>query len=144
MGAIYGLSSRHFPAPEGPAGLWLVVANLAHAPLFGILSVGFAAWFLALPGPEGWPRIGPRKAFAILFSTLLYAAFDEGHQAFVPGRFPSVFDFLTDAAGAFSAFGIVVYLGRERATERGLRLRLLAGGLLCLASAVLSSFVGGK
>ena len=47
------------------------------------------------------------KVFAgILSFCLVYAIFDEVHQIFVPGRFPSVLDVITDLVGATSAISI--------------------------------------
>ena len=44
------------------------------------------------------------KVFAgILSFCLMYAIFDEVHQIFVPGRFPSILDVITDLVGATSA-----------------------------------------
>ena len=43
-------------------------------------------------------------AFAI---SVLYGVSDEYHQSFVPGRDPSLLDWLVDALGAATALGIV-------------------------------------
>jgi len=42
----------------------------------------------------------------ILSFCLIYAIFDEVHQIFVPGRFPSALDVITDLVGATSAISI--------------------------------------
>jgi VanZ family protein len=47
-------------------------------------------------------------AVSIIF-TILYGALDEGHQAFVPGRSPDVFDLLADSAGA-AVCALVIWL----------------------------------
>ena len=41
-----------------------------------------------------WPTI------LAMLMTLTYGALDEWHQAYVPGRFPSLYDWFADAAGA--------------------------------------------
>lgn len=46
---------------------------------------------------------------ATVVTGLAYAAFDEIHQAFVPGRYSDITDFAADAAGIF-LFGIVFVL----------------------------------
>jgi VanZ family protein len=54
-------------------------------------------------------RIGGRGRFAALGSCLLvamYAASDEWHQSFVPGRFADVGDWIADTLGAAVAIGL--------------------------------------
>jgi VanZ family protein len=48
-------------------------------------------------------RITPKGALIAMIITVGYAAFDEYHQSFVPGRFADVFDLLADAAGGAAA-----------------------------------------
>ncbi len=68
--------------------------------LHGLAYLGLAILVLrALVG--GLPkRIGIRVAVSAFLITVLYAATDEVHQMFVPGRTADVFDFLADAGGA--------------------------------------------
>lgn len=47
--------------------------------------------------------------------TMLFGIADELHQAFVPGRDPSVLDWLVDAAGAVAGVAFWALPGRTRA-----------------------------
>ncbi len=93
MGWIFFLSARpdlpHAPEP------WLDVAlkKAGHALLYGVLA---RLYLYALGGPR--PPSPPRGGLA-WFLTLLYAISDEVHQAFVPGRTPSIWDVLIDGIG---------------------------------------------
>lgn len=87
-GFIFYLSS----IPDLKSGLeefWdLVLRKFAHITEFAIL-------FLLLARP-----LEKSLKWTLLFS-LLYAASDEFHQSFVPGRWASLADFCFDAAGVF-------------------------------------------
>lgn len=101
---IWFLSSR---SPTGAApGLGIVVLfNAGHVVLFGGLA---ALLHLAIDSPGGARR------FAIAASlAAAYGAVDEIHQAFVPGRQSSVFDWASDAAGAVLCAAALTWL-RER------------------------------
>ena len=67
---------------------------------------------------------------------------DEWHQSHVPGRDASALDVLTDVTGVACVVWIVAFLGREDATERGLRARFALGLGLCLVAALASTFLG--
>ncbi len=69
------------------------IRKLAHASEYAVLAV-----FLLLI----FPRFKGRYALAWLIATL-YAATDEFHQSFVPGRSAQVRDVLIDSTGAFCA-----------------------------------------
>ena len=67
--------------------------KLAHAVEYGIFG-----WLLS----RSFHLLTPNHAkavFLVLFLGSLYAASDELHQLFVPGRRADIFDFLADAAG---------------------------------------------
>ncbi len=70
--------------------------RLAHLVAFGALAV--LAWWAF----EGWPR----RALLVMLVTAVFAAFDEWHQSWVPGRRGAVDDWVFDL---FSA-GLVVWL----------------------------------
>ena len=59
-------------------------------------------------------RRGTYPVFLLL--GIVYGLLDEGHQAFVPGRDPSVGDFLADCAGVFFGFFFLLSILRARAT----------------------------
>lgn len=68
--------------------LWTLVAKSAHLAEYFIL-----ARLLKRAGVSPLPAM----AFCVL-----YAASDEWHQSFVPGRHPSAWDVLIDGAGALT------------------------------------------
>ena len=92
MAGIYALSSRSDLGSDGKDQVVATASNLAHLPLFAGLAW---CWFMTLAGmPHGSPQ---RLALAFLASTA-WAAADEWHQAFVPGRIASAADFVVDVA----------------------------------------------
>jgi VanZ family protein len=70
-----------------------------HAGLFGMLSI---LLFLAFSYERGVPVI--KAAFLSVLITAAYAAFDEFHQSFTPGRMPDILDWLADIAGGSFVF----------------------------------------
>jgi VanZ family protein len=102
-GVIYFFSS----VPDLSTGLggWdLILRKAAHTVEFGFLA---ALVWRALGGTAPW---GVRRLFwaTFLFCTA-YAASDEFHQGFVPGRYPEVADVALDSFGA-----ILVCLWQKR------------------------------
>ena len=158
MGVIWMLSDRTFERPaEMGSDLWRIVSNLAHAPVFGLLALLIAGAVLRparpdSPGSSGsldsignaepnWPRVSWRDVCLVVLLTTGYGAVDEWHQSHVPGRNPSVADLGTDAVGALAVLWIVGYLASRRATEAGVRRRLLAGIVSCAVVATAVAFV---
>lgn len=100
------------------------VRKCAHFSEYTILGVLLmftsAAWFL--PQPKGIADVGilttPFKVcFALPFFTgVLYAASDEFHQLFVPGRAGQIRDVLIDSCGVF--VGICIANGLRRLKTR--------------------------
>jgi len=91
MVVIYGFSS--IPSQEMPSfGLWdLAVKKSAHMLGYGLLAMAY--WYAL--------RFDNRRWWLALLLTVLYAASDEFHQSFVPGRHPSWVDALViDGSGA--------------------------------------------
>lgn len=86
------LEARRLPVPMN----WLAVVS--HFGAFGALAVGL---FLGLPVRR---RIA--RAVSAWVGALTYGIVDERHQSRVPGRDASIFDVVTDGAGALA--GIVV------------------------------------
>ncbi len=94
MGLIFYLSSRP-TLPTLPKPLWnTLMRKGGHFAVYGIL-----AWFSLRA--LSWPECPTTRAawFALVIS-VLYAASDELHQGFVPGRHPTFRDLLIDSAGA--------------------------------------------
>lgn len=93
MGVIFGVSSlTERPATPGLVNIgWddKLQHAFAYGVLAGLLWRALGAYWLP------WKR----AAIAVVFA-LLYGAFDECHQSFVPGRECSLADWYCDATGA--------------------------------------------
>ena len=77
----------------------------AHAAVFGLLTL-----FAYLAFRHG-PRPAPANPWGALLAAMafaaVYAAVDEVHQAFVPGRWATLPDWLADVAGIAVAGGLL-------------------------------------
>ena len=82
------------------------IRKAAHMTEFGILSVLIYIWL------EKWQMQMVSRAGLTVFLTMLYAASDELHQRFVPGRAGMLRDVLIDSAGAF--LGVVIFIGVKK------------------------------
>lgn len=135
---IWFLSSRqkHLPG-GGHLGLNLL-ANLAHAGVFGILVLLLVP---LAPRQDGWVKLDRGVLWKLSVPALVYAVLDEVHQVFVEGRQATLLDVLTDATGIFCTLLVVLYLSQPQAVGRGLLLRLAGGLGLCVLSAALSTLV---
>lgn len=87
--------------------------KVAHAGWFFLLAL--LAWRAAREG-EGWPR--RRRVAVLLVAAVLWAAGDEAHQSFVPGRAVEATDLLADVAGAALAFALAERLLSGRRLPR--------------------------
>ena len=143
MGMIWFLSSHSIASPGGGGGLWQLLANTAHAPLFGVIALLLCAVLVRREEDGTW-RLGAREVLFVVAVVTAYGALDEWHQSMTPGRHPSAFDVLTDLVGAGCVVWIVALLGRDRVGEAALLGRLVAGVGLCFASGLLSAVVAGS
>jgi VanZ family protein len=134
---IWDLSSHRAPVRAEPGLYWELLSNLAHAPLFGILTLCVASLVLRERG-GGWPDPRGARGALVLACVLGYGLIDEWHQSRVPGRDASLLDVLTDAVSGAVVLWIVSTLGRAGLRERQLLGRLGAGALACVASAALA------
>jgi VanZ family protein len=113
MAAIFAVSGIPNLGPL-PANTSDKVAHVAAYALLGVLltrAVAGVAW-------AGYTIHAVRRAWV---GATLYALSDELHQAFVPGRAPSVGDLIADALGA--ALGTLVALGIAQRAQRAARER---------------------
>jgi VanZ family protein len=107
MALIFFLSSQpQLPSPPDPLAD-LIFQKGAHFTVYAVLAVLFRR---ALP-PS-------RSIWALSWVlTVLYAASDEWHQSFVPGRHPQLTDVLIDACGALT--GLLIFWWRARRATNG-------------------------
>jgi VanZ family protein len=108
---IFILSSFPVPAPA-EAALATLGDKTLHVAEYGGLALLLALAIAAVP--SRWRGRAALVAFAV---AALYAASDEFHQSFVPGRDADVLDFLADAAGAAVGAGIQ-FLWARRTSRR--------------------------
>lgn len=108
-GLIFALSSISDARISVDEQVDWVVRKAAHITEFAILAF-LVATLLTL--------LGARRAIGLAFVvTVLYAASDEVHQAFLPGRGPSPIDVMIDSIGA--AIGVVLWIVVRRWRARG-------------------------
>ena len=97
---IFILSSIPGQAFE-PILISSIITNLLHIPLFGLLAF---LWMKAFDNK----KVALNKAIIYtVIITIVYAAFDEFHQSFVPGRDASIGDLFLDTLGCI--VGIYIY-----------------------------------
>jgi hypothetical protein len=108
--AIYLLSSRVELGTGDSHPAVALASNLLHVPLFAGLA------FCLLKTLSGGQEIHARLCWVVFLVTAVYAAMDEWHQSFVPGRFASVGDFLLDITGILSTILIMRWKGLCAAT----------------------------
>lgn len=106
-GAILTVTS--IPNPAVPTGFERG-DKIVHVLMYGPLG------FLALRA--GWEPRAPWRGVLVLLGVLLFAAVDEWHQSFIPGRAADAADWVADAIGAAvgSAIAAAGLLRREHHT----------------------------
>jgi VanZ family protein len=104
MAVIFALSAQ--PDLNSGLGTWDTIGRkLVHMASYGLL------WWL------WWRALGRRAPALAVAITLTYAATDELHQHFVPGRHGTPVDVAIDAAGVALAM-LAVKRGRRRSVAR--------------------------
>ena len=99
MGVIFWFSAQ--PKDALRFGQSTLVSKLAH-----VIEYAIQAWLIQ------WARGGRNRQRVEWLSWLiavLYAATDEFHQSFTPGRTPSVTDVMIDSFGAAIGVGLAVW-----------------------------------
>lgn len=111
MAFIFVISSMEQPPDPMPKFEWLPIDKIYHFIIYGILSILLAVAFVNVPPkwlPTGWIWVT-----AALIS-ILYGASDELHQMFVPDRFATLADWLSDVIGAIAGVvGVYFYYKRQ-------------------------------
>jgi VanZ family protein len=108
MGVIFILSAQP-TLPHHPDNLFdLVLKKTGHAAEYGILA------FLLRRALSRGRGTRSRSALVTAFLvSVLYAASDEYHQTFIPGRNGNLVDVCVDTIGALVALFVVDSLGRK-------------------------------
>ena len=108
MALIFYLSSMSEPLESLPDVDWGPIDKVYHLVEYAVLG-----FLLARAIVYTSPRFFPASTWIIALSIAgVYGASDEWHQSFVPGRYPTVSDWIVDAVG--SALGVlIVYLHRR-------------------------------
>ena len=109
MGLIFILSAQPSLPHHPDTLLDLILKKVAHMMEYGILA--FLLWRALSRGRGALSRLALVTAF---FVSVLYAASDEYHQTFVPGRNGRLVDVGVDAVGALVASFVVGSLERKR------------------------------
>ena len=108
MGIIFYLSSLPTVLPLPSPLLDLVVKKSSHMIGYGVL-----AWFYYL-GLTIAGRVPPEEAMPWTWGmALFYAATDEFHQGFVPGRHSSPLDVIIDGTGAILGLLLVRWVASK-------------------------------
>jgi VanZ family protein len=113
MAAIFFASSL----PTVPA----IVGDTSDLLLHFVAFAGLGLLVIRAIAAGQWHRLTAGSFVRGWLITAGYGATDELHQAFVPGRFASVLDWIADAAGAAAALVIVAAiraLARRRPGSR--------------------------
>ena len=89
----------------------LIVKKGGHMTGYALLAI---ACFFATYGDF---KNVTRSAILSMCISIVYAASDEFHQSFTPGRFPSVIDVGIDTAGAIIGVGIAAFVAKVRSEK---------------------------
>ena len=108
---IFVLSASSVPPPAEAVSI-RVGDKALHLLEYAVIALLLSLAVAATPSP----RVRARDSWIALAAAVLYAATDELHQAFVPGRDASLLDFAADAAGA--AMGAAVHAAWSWASRR--------------------------
>ncbi len=109
-GAIFFFSSLSHPEEKLPSFLFTELGDKTlHAVEYGILA---ALCYRAFRYAAG-PAVAPYGVLLAIVGASMYGVTDEAHQAFVPFREASVFDWMADTVG-----GAIGAVGIDRTTRR--------------------------
>lgn len=107
MLGIFALSAQS-SVPQPPGISTQLIAVTGHLVAFGVLAV-LIAWGAGVDFTRpSW------RALAAYALTVFYGVSDEIHQSFVPGRYATVEDVVTDALGAAGGITAMYLIARWR------------------------------
>lgn len=111
MALIFVVSSMKQPPLPMPKFEWLSIDKLYHFIEYAILSILLTIAFLNAPPP----RLSKKWIWVTAaIISILYGASDEVHQAFVPGRFATIADWVSDVLGSIAGvFGVYLFNRRQ-------------------------------
>jgi VanZ family protein len=89
-----------------------IISNLAHVPAYALITI---LWLKAFER-ESFSMLSVGNKF-LLLGLCLFAALDEVHQSFVPGRTASMTDVGLDLLGIFFGFWIFRYVKALRYSQ---------------------------
>ena len=100
---------------EGEALLHHLIRKAAHMTEYAVLGASVCVLFFYLSDIRLWNGMSRRgMALCALAFSAFFAATDEIHQAFVPGRGPAVKDVLIDSVGAAIGIALIYIVGRYK------------------------------
>lgn len=112
MALIFIVSSLEQPPIPPPKFEWIGIDKLLHFIEYGILSVLLTIAFVN--ASPTWFPISWIWVTAALIS-ILYGASDEIHQYFVPGRFATIADWVSDVIGSIAGvLGVYFYFKKKK------------------------------
>ena len=111
MALIFAISSMQQPPLPTPKFEWLSIDKIYHFIEYGILSVLLTIALINVP-PKWLPTNWIWVTAALI--SILYGVSDEWHQTFVPGRFATLSDLVSDAIGAVAGVVGVYFYYKKR------------------------------
>ncbi len=98
--------------PDGLQPFTFIPPLLAHVIVYAILglALGWGRWMSGGQSGDGGGARRPPSHALLLGLGYLYGALDEWHQGFVPGRTPSVVDWVADVVGVTLGYAAALYL----------------------------------
>ena len=116
MMLIFIVSSLEQPPIPPPKFEWIGIDKLLHFIEYGVLSVLLTIAFVNASPPRQNLQFPPRWIWgtAALIS-ILYGASDEIHQMYVPGRFATIADWVSDVIGSIAGvLGVYFYYRKKK------------------------------
>lgn len=112
MALIFIVSSLEQPPIPPPKFEWIGIDKLLHFIEYGILGVLLSIAFVKA-SPSWFPARWIWVSAALI--SILYGASDEIHQMYVPGRFATIADWVSDVIGSIAGvLGVYFYYRKKK------------------------------